>query len=205
MSEVDGIRTAIVTDETTEYTTVFDTTNSTIQVFAKDISTNIVSVGAKVVSNEEEFLPENSPRSFTIHQDTFTNFEYDIWAYNPQEWRLERPNGAFSQYYFKVYENSSNSSSLNEWFNAVNTLNDREWEAIASCSLALVSDAAAGFISGMAIASGGILSPAAITSIATAVGATGVGIAKIVAVGTQCNAALLAYSNVMRTSDNFHY
>ncbi len=55
-----------------------------------------------------------------------------------------------------VYENSSNSSQLDSWFNAVNSLNDKEWQAVSSYGVALVTSAAAGFISGMAVASGGI-------------------------------------------------
>lgn len=104
-----------------------------------------------------------------------------------------------------VYENSSNSSQLDSWFNAVNSLNDKEWQAVSSYGVALVTSAAAGFISGMAVASGGILTPGAITAIVAATGATGTAAVLLTQVGTQCNVCLRAYWNVYNATDNMHF
>ena len=130
----------------------------------------------------------------------------DIYTGSPNEWNLERPKETGSgQNYFMVYENSSNSSQLDSWFNAVNSLNDKEWQAVSSYGVALVTSAAAGFISGMAVASGGILTPGAITAIVAATGATGTAAVLLTQVGTQCNVCLRAYWNVYNATDNMHF
>ena len=199
--EIDGVRTATISDETTEYTTVFNTVDNTIQVFAKNLLTNVVSAGVLVSTDIDTKITLQT----VIHQDTFSNFEYDIYTGNPNEWNLERPSGAFSQYYFMVYENSSNEAELDKFYNGVNTLNDREWDAVAAYSLALVTTAASGFISGMAVASGGILTPAVIASIVAATGATGNAAVALARIGTSCNDCLRAYMEVYHATDNMHF
>lgn len=182
----------------------FSFSNNTICVAQKDNNTGLVEYGT-VESTE---ITENSLVSARskIHQDTFCNYEYDIYTGSPNEWNLERPKETGSgQNYFMVYENSSNSSQLDSWFNAVNSLNDKEWQAVSSYGVALVTSAAAGFISGMAVASGGILTPGAITAIVAATGATGTAAVLLTQVGTQCNVCLRAYWNVYNATDNMHF
>ena len=162
--EENGTRTVSLNDGELTYIVTYDTVNNTICVAQKDNNTGLVEYGT-VESTE---ITENSLVSARskIHQDTFCNYEYDIYTGSPNEWNLERPKETGSgQNYFMVYENSSNSSQLDSWFNAVNSLNDKEWQAVSSYGVALVTSAAAGFISGMAVASGGILTPGAITAI----------------------------------------
>lgn len=203
--EFNGVRIATASDEKTEYTTVYNTINNTIQVFAKDISTNKISSGTLMSTDTNKILSDLTSTRSTIHQDTFSNFEYDIWTGEENEWNLERPSGAFSQYYFMVNENDSNDEELDEWYSAVNNLNDKEWEAVATCSLALVKTAAAGFISGMAASSSGILSVAAIKSIVEATEAAGDGVVALERVGACCNDCLLTYMDVYDSTDNMHF
>lgn len=202
--EENGTRTVSLNDGELTYIVTYDTVNNTICVAQKDNNTGLVEYGT-VESTE---ITENSLVSARskIHQDTFCNYEYDIYTGSPNEWNLERPKETGSgQNYFMVYENSSNSSQLDSWFNAVNSLNDKEWQAVSSYGVALVTSAAAGFISGMAVASGGILTPGAITAIVAATGATGTAAVLLTQVGTQCNVCLRAYWNVYNATDNMHF
>ena len=202
--ESNGTRIVTYSDTTTIYIVTYDTVNNTICVSQKDITTGVVSYGTTVstVASPTETQAANS----TIHQDTFSNYEYDIYTGNPNEWNLERPNDdGKGQLYFMVYENSSNEDELDAWFDAVNALNDKEWEAVSSYGVALVTSAAAGFISGMAVASGGILTPGAITAIVAATGATGAAAVLLTQVGTCCNVCRLAYQDVYNATDNMHF
>lgn len=102
----------------------------------------------------------------------------------------------FSQYYFEVNETSSNSSRLNAFRDAVDALNSQEIKVIASGGTALVSAAAAAFLSGMASVSGGALTPTAIAAVVAAVGATGNTAVEITEMGNCCNDCLYAYMDV---------
>ena len=129
--EENGTRTVSLNDGELTYIVTYDTVNNTICVAQKDNNTGLVEYGT-VESTE---ITENSLVSARskIHQDTFCNYEYDIYTGSPNEWNLERPKETGSgQNYFMVYENSSNSSQLDSWFNAVNSLNDKEWQAVSS-------------------------------------------------------------------------
>ncbi len=206
VTEVNGVRTAVTTDGISEYTTVYNTVENTMQMFVRDIATDTVTVGSLEIVDKEATLSNSLSMRSKIHQDTFCNYEYDIWTGNPYEWNLERPKESGSgQYYFKCYENSSNNSELDDWRDNVDNLNDLEWAAVSSYGLALVTSAAAGFISGMAVATAGVLSPAAITSIVAAVGATGAAAVALSKVGTACNGCLLAYWDVYYATDNMHF
>lgn len=205
VSEVDGIRTATYSDDKTTYIVTYDMLNNTVRVAQKDIESGVITYG----STESTLMNDSGVdvASSTIHQDTFCNFEYDIYVGNPNEWNLERPddNDGSGQLYFMVYENSSNEEELDTWFDAVNALNDKEWEAVSDCGLAIVSAAAAGFVSGMAVASGGILTAGAISTIVAAAGATGAAATTIAQIGTCCNVCRLAYNDVYIATDNMHF
>lgn len=165
--EANGVRTATYSDETTTYIVTYDTVKNTICVSQKDIETGEISYGATVSTNVSTVTTRAA--SSTIHQDTFSNYEYDIYTGNPNEWNLERPDDDGSgQVYFMVYENSSN-------------------------------------ISGMAVATGGVLTPGAITAIVGAVGATGAAEVLLFQVGTCCNVCRLAYQDVYNATDNMHF
>lgn len=202
--EANGVRTATYSDETTTYIVTYDTVKNTICVSQKDIETGEISYGATVSTNVSTVTTRAA--SSTIHQDTFSNYEYDIYTGNPNEWNLERPDDDGSgQVYFMVYENSSNEDELDAWFEAVNALNDKEWEAVSACGVSMVTSFAAGFISGMAVATGGVLTPGAITAIVGAVGATGAAEVLLFQVGTCCNVCRLAYQDVYNATDNMHF
>ena len=192
VSENDGIRTSVASDGAYEYTVIYDTVNDTMQMATKNLHTGEVQYGPKVSIDETQGVQTRA----TIHQDTFMYYEYDIYTGSPNRWRLERPKEAFSQYYFEVNETSSNSSRLNAFRDAVDALNSQEIKVIASGGTALVSAAAAAFLSGMASVSGGALTPTAIAAVVAAVGATGNTAVEITEMGNCCNDCLYAYMDV---------
>ena len=109
--EANDVRTATYSDETTTYIVTYDTVKNTIRVSQKDIETGEISYGTTVSTNVSTVATRAA--SSTIHQDTFSNYEYDIYTVNPNEWNLEHPDDDGSgQVYFMVYENSSNEDEL---------------------------------------------------------------------------------------------
>ena len=87
--EENGTRTVSLNDGELTYIVTYDTVNNTICVAQKDNNTGLVEYGT-VESTE---ITENSLVSARskIHQDTFCNYEYDIYTGSPNEWNLERP------------------------------------------------------------------------------------------------------------------
>ncbi len=187
-----SVRTAVTYDADYEYTVRYDTAKNTIQMSVRDLTSGEVRNG-QIVSCEDVIVPQTRA---TIHQDTFTNYEYDIYTGNPNKWHLERPKEAFSQYYFDVNETSSNKDRLNTYRSAVDTLNAQEIRVVSKGGKAMAAAAAAAFISGMASVSGGALTVAAITAAVAAVGATGETAEEITAMGNCCNDCLYAYMDV---------
>lgn len=192
-----------------EYLTVYDEENMTVQAVQRNISTGenvygpVISVVADIDSQES--IDKTSSRATKIHQDTFLNFEYDYWLTSPQEWNLERPNGVFSQYYFKVYKNDSNDDELSTWKSDVDALNAQEFVVIIAFGASVFELARAAITSHAAIASGGVLTAAAIDSIRNAVIAvagTAVGIGYLC---TTYNDCVLSYIDVFENTDNIHY
>lgn len=187
-----GVRTAVTSDGTYEYIVTFDTVDNTMQMSIKNMKTGDIKNGP-AISCKNDVAQQTREK---IHQDTFSNFEYDIYIGSPNKWRLERPKGAFSQYYFEINENSSNQNRLNTYRSAVDTLNTQEVKAISMGGTAMVTTAAAAFVSGMAVASGGVLTPEAIASVVAAVGANGAMAIEISEMGNCCNNCLYAYMDV---------
>ena len=204
ITESNGVRTVVCTDESTEYIVINDTLNYTICLIQTDLASGVrTSVGPLstfvATTNYEVQLA-----STTIHQDTFCDYEYDIYTGSPNEWSLQRPKDEGSgQYYFMVYENSTNTNELDAFYDAVNALNTKEIEAIAACGVLFVTSAAVGFAAGTA--SGGLLSAAAIAAVVTATGATGAAAVKLTEMGNCCNNCLRAYLNVYNCTDNMHF
>lgn len=203
---------AFAADRTTneiEYLTVYDEQNNTVQAIQRNTVTGKCVYGPLISVGVDTDTPERSGQSITraskIHQDTFLNFEYDIWQTNPREWNLERPNGIWDQYYFKVYENSSNSSELDNWKDDVDALNAQEFVVIGAIGVSAYEIVKAAIFSHAAIASGGVLTAAAIDSIKSAVVATGT---TGVAIGLLCttyNNCAMSYEDVKRATNNIHY
>lgn len=210
ITEENGIRIARSYDGNKMNIAVFNSIERTICFSIRDLDAGITLSGPTMATHTNlSVLPSATNTrgvTATIHQDTFSNYEYDIYTGNPNEWNLERPDDdGQGQRYFMVYENSSNDDELQAWFEAVNDLNDKEWEAVSVGGLGIVADCIAGFLSGMAVASGGILSPAAISAIIAAVGATGNASYVLAQVGTLCNVCMLAYQDVYNATDNMHF
>lgn len=190
-----------------EYLTIYDEVNNTVQAAQKIIATGEIVYGPTIYVGSDTYAIAGSARVIgaDIHQDTFLNFEYDIWETNPREWNLERPNGIFNQYYFRVYQNASNESYLRTWKDDVDTLNAEEFAAIGLVGLAGYNIVKAAIESHAALASGGLLSAAAIKSIKDAIKST---TAAAVAVGALCSAynnCVLSYNDVLNHTDNIHY
>jgi hypothetical protein len=110
--EVAGIRTSVTRDKTSQYIVVYDSVKNTMQVSIKNVKTGLIVEGEAIeaIAAQRPLLAKG-----TIHQDTFSNYEYDVYTGSPNEWNCERPNGN-GQGYFMTYENNSNTTQLNNYF-----------------------------------------------------------------------------------------
>jgi len=204
VDEIDGVRTVITVDETTEYTVIYDMVNNTMQYSERDIQTNTVT-SSEAVEIEQQSL--SWILATTVSKDTTSGFKYVVITGTKTEWELQRPrnDGTSGRYYFKCYANSSNSTELATFKTEVNTLSNNEATFRTLTTTSTLANLGAGFIAGFAIASAGILSAAAITAIVAAAGATGAAVAAGEAVGTQCNNCMLAIDAVYYATDNMHF
>lgn len=193
-----------------EYLTIYNEENNTVQAIQHNTNTDEYTYGPEIkVDSEESITQTPAPVALgaDVHQDTFLNFEYDIWYDTPNgdEWNLERPNEIFSQAYFRTYQNDDNYDMLRDYKSDVDELNAAEWAAIPLIGVAAFNIVKAAIVSHAAIASGGILTPEAIASIKSAVTATG---AAGVAVGLVCstyNNCAISYKYALNHTDNIHY
>ncbi len=190
-----------------EYLTVYDEASHSVRAVKHNTITGEYIYGPSISVNDSDTNIEPTALGADVHQDTFLNYEYDIW-FNTQsgnEWNLERPNEVFSQAYFKTYQNENNYDMLREYKSDVDSLNAAEWAAIPLIGVAGFNIVKAAITSHAALASGGVLSAAAIASIKSAVTATG---AAGVAIGLVCstyNDCAISYKNVLNNTDNIHY
>ena len=191
-----------------EYITVHDDENNTVQAIQRDVATGECVYGPVISvpsASEIEQTPMPTVLGSDVHQDTFLNFEYDIWESDPREWNLERPTSIFNQAYFRCYQNSSNRSELNDFKEDVDALNAQEWVVIGGIGLTAYNTVKAYIESHAAIASGGILTVAAIDSIKDACASLG---ATSVAIGLLCttyNNCAMSYKDALNATDNIHY
>lgn len=195
-----------------EYLTVYNKANQTVQAIQHYIEKDEFVYGP--VIQVDSMSPnsvqlKSSLRSWgpNVHQDTFLNFEYDIWyrSGSKDEWSLQRPSSVFSQNYFKVYENNSNRDLLNNWKRDVDALNAQEWAVIGGVGLSIFNIVKAAIISHAAVATGGTLTAAAIDSIkdsAVAAGGTAIGIGFLC---TTYNNCARSYRVIYNNTDNIHY
>ena len=87
VTDINGIRTATTTDAVSEYTVVYNQIDNTIQLNVKDLKTGTVSRGSVESINKDTTNPIMQLAS-NVHQDTFCNFEYDVWFCSQDEWNL---------------------------------------------------------------------------------------------------------------------
>lgn len=96
----------------------------------------------------------------TLEENTFSNMEYTITYSSPQKWQLRRPQPGTlnSTYYKNVTKTTSNSTTLNNFKNQVDLLNDYELKfmgaAVGSGILWLASLVIASINGGAAVAVG---------------------------------------------------
>ncbi|ONI46851.1 hypothetical protein AN642_02570 [Epulopiscium sp. SCG-B10WGA-EpuloA2] len=183
-----------VSDEL-EYLCIYDETKHTVQAIIYNPITNETTYGPII------FVDPNERK---IHEDTFLNFEYDIWETDPQEWQLERPDTIFSQNRFRVYENDSNSSELRSWKRDVDNLNTAEKEFIKNATSLTLNVVNASIESYAAISSGGILTAGAIESIVSTVIAIEDMADSIEYICYIYNDCVQSFSDVYNNTDNMH-
>lgn len=84
----------------------------------------------KSVRDEQmEFGTESASYPDGTYQNTFYNYEYEANNF-VAPWELRRPDGPFNTYYFWCYENATTVSSLEDFADAVEVLNDAEIDFI---------------------------------------------------------------------------
>lgn len=95
-----------------EYSTIINEENNTVQAVQFDTTNGEYTYGPIIEIEPIDTIEQTQSYMFggpDVHQDTFLNYEYDIWfdTASGDEWRLERPSSIFSQAHFRVYQNDS--------------------------------------------------------------------------------------------------
>ena len=194
-------------EDNIEYLTIYNEENNTVQAVQRNIITNECVYGPVITIEDVAQVPQTTALGADVHQDTFLNFEYDIWydTANGDEWNLERPGEIFSQQYFKTYQTTANYDMLRAYKSDVDDLNAAELAAIPLIGVAAFNIVKAAIVSHAAVTTGGTLTAAAIASIKTAAKATG---AAAVAIGLVCstyNDCALSFKYALNNTDNIHY
>lgn len=194
-------------DSNYTYTTTFDKINDTMQFTKVDKSTNVATVGAEVSGTDAiSATSYANARANTLNENTFTNYEYTKTYGSTNTWELRRPDGSLTgTIYFKTYEVSKNRSYINTFKSAVDTINTKEGEIVGAYGLVLLGDIAAAAISAGAIATGGVLTPAAWTSILAAAGANTAFVTVCVSWDNACKTAYDAYYDTFTKSPTIFY
>jgi len=209
VTDDNGIRTIVTADEASEYTVVYDQNRNTITMTERNLETGVSNTVSTNIHENMSLVTEGSAlRAATIDQDTNSGFRYIKTTGRPNEWHLERPkmeNEGTGRFYFKCYENTSNSSNLDTFKSSVTTLANNEATLKNKSNSSQFSAFVAGLLSGFAIGSGGTLAPAAISAIIIAANLTGEAQAAAEVVANQCNICMSDYMDTFNETDNVHY
>lgn len=190
-----------------EYISVIDKANGTAQAVQKDLLTGEYIYGPVVeFSSIDSANAANKPATTrigaTYHQDTFSNIEYDIWVRaNETEWRLERPQDEFRQYYFMTLEVKKNKTELKNFRSNVDALNDYEFILIGDLGTAIFDVAIALCTSYAAIQTYGMLSAEALVQVEQALYSTYNAAVSLKTFGTYYNNAAMSYFDARDVSD----
>ena len=141
-------------EDNIEYLTIYDEENNTVQAVQRNIITNECVYGPVITIEDISQVPQTTALGADVHQDTFLNFEYDIWydTAHGDEWNLERPNEMFSQQYFKTYQTTANYDMLRAYKSDVDDLNAAELAAIPVIGVAAFNIVKAAIVSHAAVA-----------------------------------------------------
>ncbi|MDR1158311.1 MAG: hypothetical protein LBK75_08450 [Oscillospiraceae bacterium] len=113
--------------------------------------------------------------------------------------------GTSGTYYYKIWENSSNVTQANAFKDSVHTMAVLEASLASKTTTAAISVVFTGILSGMAVASAGILSPAAIAAIISTAALTGTAATAGVEVANQNNNCMMAIDACYYATDNMHF
>jgi hypothetical protein len=105
----------------------------------------------------------------------------------------------------KIWENSSNVTQANAFKDSVHTLAVLETSFASKTTTAGVSALFAGILSGMAVASAGILSAAAIAALISTASLTGTAATAGREVANQNNNCMMAIDDCYYATDNMHF
>ena len=160
VTEVDGIRTSITYDNTTEYKFIFDFVNNTVKYSERNLITDERKSSGKVEINSK---PEIETRGIEFSQTTKALYKYIVETGVEKEWYLQRPrtDGVEGAFYFKTFERDSNKSELNTFKSEVDTMKQLEDEFEDMFALGILNNVIAGLVAGAAVATGGIFTAAA--------------------------------------------
>lgn len=116
-----------------------------------------------------------------VYQHTFSDYEYDIWYGNPNEWKVRKPQNSTTYY---INETSSNSSKLYAYADRVEDVNEAEFVIVGAVGGTAAATAIAAFLTGGAAAG------------AAAAGGGAAIVAAFANLNSCCNKALLVFNSL---------
>lgn len=197
-------------DEENVYYFIYDWENGTAQAVVENRQTGELFycpvVGFDSISADDDETTNVPSRSSspTYHQDTFSNFEYDIWeGVIDSDWLLQRPRDEFRQYEFMTFEDSDNRSELVNFRRCVDSLNDQELYVIAVVGDFVLKSIVAGMTSAAAYSTYGVLSPAAVTALLEAYDASDPAFESLHYLADLYNSCAYAYFDALEVSNPY--
>lgn len=205
VEEVNGVRTAISSDDNAEYTISFDRNAMSLTIVIKELSTG-TETSTTVYASDVELM--------SLARASSSVYTTSLYAYERTksstgtEWYLQRPKqehegeGAF---YFKCWENSSNSTQINDFKTAVETLSQKEAELTAAAGVLSGTMLVTGVL-GLFISAGtaGLAGPA-VAALITSIGLTGPAALAAHAVALQCKTCFEKIEDVYYATNNMHF
>ena len=205
VEEVNGVRTAISSDDYAEYTISFDRNAMSLSIVVKELSTG-TETSTTVHASDIELMPLTRASSSVY---TGSLYEYERTKSSTRtEWYLQRPkmeSEGTGSYYFKCWENNSNSSELTLFKNAVEDLSQKEADLIGTAGTQSATLFVTGVL-GLFISAGtaGLAAPA-IAALIASIALTGPSVNAANAVALQCNTCFEKIEDVYYATDNMHF
>lgn len=205
VEDVNGVRTVISSDNYAEYTISFDENAMSLSIIVRELSTGTETFYT-VHANDIELMSLTRASSSV---STGSLYAYERTSISAQtEWYLQRPkmeDEGTGSYYFKCWENDSNSSELILFQDAVHNLSQKEADLIGSAGAQAASMFVLGVLGLFITAGTAGLGTTAIGALISSLGFTSAAASDSRAVSLQCITCFERIEDVYYETDNIHF
>lgn len=172
VEETDAYRTAEAQDEKGKYQFILNKKTGSVTVNLLDPQTNEIIKSSTNGAGSYDVEPKYSyPVGVYSYENTLTNYEYK--EYRDDTWYMKRPTSVINSKYMHVRPNPKTSKPIETFVNAVEDLNKHEVVLAGSLGTVAFTSFLAGAAGVADVFTGGVMTPAAASALAAALGAYG--------------------------------